>query len=83
MYHWIQLTSVDLEIRRKNQIEKVKLILIITIDKRHVFSRNAPTQPVNPIMNVIVPQHISTNAGSSKMLLLRDIFRNISFSFHA
>lgn len=35
-----------------------------TMDKRQVFSRSAPTQPVNPMINVIVPQHIRMKAGS-------------------
>lgn len=28
---------------------------VLTQARRQVFSRNAPTQPVKPIMNVIVP----------------------------
>lgn len=55
----------------------------ITMDKRQVFSRSAPTQPVNPIINVTVPQHIRINAGSSAILLPFVKFRNMSFSFHA
>lgn len=54
-----------------------------TIDKRQVFSRSAPTQPVNPMMNVTVPAKIRRKAGSRAMWLPFVKFRNISFSFHA
>lgn len=57
--------------------------IIHTIDKRQVFSRSAPTQPVKPMMNVIDPAHMRINAGSRAIWLLFARFRNISFSFHA
>jgi hypothetical protein len=31
-------------------------IVILTAARRHVFSRSAPTQPVNPMINVTVPR---------------------------
>jgi hypothetical protein len=34
---------------------------ILTAARRHVFSRSAPTQPVNPMMNVTVPGRKNRN----------------------
>jgi len=51
--------------------------------KRAVFSRRAPTQPVNPIRNVMAPAHMKINAGSNAMLVSRDRLLNVSFSVHA
>lgn len=37
----------------------------LTTSNRKVFSRRAPMQPVNPIMNIKVPARMSNKAGSS------------------
>lgn len=55
----------------------------LTAASKHVFSRRAPTQPVNPMMNVMVPLHINMNAGSSAMVVSLEILLNTSFSVHA
>lgn len=34
----------------------VKLLEILTLPSKHVFSRNAPMHPVNPIIKVIPPK---------------------------
>lgn len=56
---------------------------VFTADKSAVFSRNAPTQPVKPIINATVPQQMSINAGSSIIFVSFVEFLNVSFSFHA
>lgn len=57
---------------------------MLTKDRRQVFSRRAPTQPVKPIRNVTVPTQMSANAGSSARLMpLVRLLLNISFSVSA
>lgn len=48
-----------------------------------MFSRNAPTQPVNPIVNVMTPQTMNTNAGSNVMFVNLLRLLKMSFSVHA
>lgn len=62
---------------------KIVVVLILTTDNNVVFSRNAPIQPVKPIINVNVPIHINKNAGSNAIFVNFDKLLNISFSFHA
>lgn len=51
--------------------------------RRHVFSRNAPTHPVKPMINVTVPTRMRINAGSSATFVRRDRLLKVSFSVHA
>lgn len=56
---------------------------ILTEAKRQVFSLNAPTQPVNPIVNVMTPHTINTNAGSKVIFVSLLRLLKMSFSVHA
>lgn len=60
-----------------------KWVAQFTVDRSAVFSRNAPTQPVNPMTNATIPQQMRMKAGSNMRLLSLDGCRNESFSFHA
>lgn len=59
------------------------ILLLLTAPNRQVFSRSAPTLPMNPSMNVMVPRMMSTKAGSRAINVSLLIFRNISFSVQA
>lgn len=55
----------------------------LTAASKHVFSRSAPTQPVKPMINVIVPLQIKINAGSNAIVVILEILLNTSFSVQA
>lgn len=61
----------------------LKLHQSLTAASRHVFSRRAPTQPVKPMINVIVPLQIKINAGSNAIVVSLEILLNTSFSVQA
>lgn len=56
---------------------------VLTAPKRQVFSRSAPTLPIKPSIKVMLPNMMSTKAGSSAINVSLLILRNISFSIQA
>lgn len=58
-------------------------IVSLTIPSKQVFSRSAPTLPVNPIRKAMLPMHIRTKAGSNTNSVNLFKLLKASFSFHA
>lgn len=48
-----------------------------------MFSRRAPMQPENPMMNITRPMRMKNNAGSRAKFVNLLMLLNVSFSIHA